>query len=113
MRALCPLCAAFVLLACSSPRAAVRIRNVGTQPVTEVELNYGRMFGVAELAPGETRERNVPLPDSADLTVRFYDSAKQLHTSKGPRVEKDSTGVIEVRIADAGAVQWAVDVRPK
>ena len=104
---------AFVFLACSSPRAIVRIKNVGTKPVTEVELNYGRMFGVAELRPGETRERNVPIPDSADLTLRFYDSANQLHSAKGPRVEQDSTGVIEVRIADAGAVQWAVDVRPK
>ena len=104
---------ALVLVACSSPRSIVRIKNVGTQPVTEVELNYGRMFGIADLRPGEARERNVPIPEPADLTVRFYDSDKQLRTSKGPHVEKDSAGVIEVRIGDAGQVEWDVNVHPK
>ena len=81
--------------------------------MTEVELNYSRMFGVADLRPGETRERNVPIPDPADLTLRFYDADKQLHTATGPHVEKDSTGVIEVRIGDAGQVQWDVNLHPK
>lgn len=110
VRGLCPLCLAFVLFlaACSSPRAVVRIRNTGTQPVREVELDYGRMFGVAELKPGESRERHVPIPDSAELTIRFYDGASQLHSEKGPRVEAGARGVIEVRIGDGGRVTWAV-----
>lgn len=114
MRRLAALaCFALLLVACSSPRAIVRIRNVGTQPVREVELNYGRMFGIAELRPGESRERNVPIPDAADLTIRFYDSANQLHTAKGPRIEADSTGVAEVRIGDGGKVEWAVTLSPQ
>ena len=102
---------AFLLLACSQPRSIVRMKNVGTQPIREVELNYGRMFGAADLRPGEVRERNVPIPDPADLTIRYYDSANQLHTAQGPHIEANMAGVIEVRIGNAGQVQWAVTPR--
>lgn len=84
------------------------MKNAGTQPVREVELDYGRMFGVPELRPGEVRERNVPIPDAAELTIRFYDSANQLHSEKGPRIEAGASGIIEVRIGDGGTVTWAV-----
>ncbi len=97
------------LIACShTPRAHVRMRNVGTQPVREVEMNYGVMFGVSELKPGEVKERYVPIATAADLSLRFYDAAKQLHTSKGPHIEYHQAGTIEARISDGGKVDWEV-----
>jgi len=84
------------------------MRNVGTQPVREVELNYGHMFGIGELKPGEMRERNVKFSDPADLSVRFYDSANHLVASQGPHVEAGVSGEIEARIGDGGKVEWAV-----
>jgi len=110
VRTLCPLwlALAFLLTACSQPRAIVRITNAGTQPVREVELDYGRMFGVAELRPGEASERSVVFSDPAQLSVRFQDAARQVHSEKGPRIEAGTHGVIEVRIGDAGRVTWAV-----
>jgi hypothetical protein len=111
VRTLCPLWLPFVflLLACSSPRAHVRIRNTGAQPVREVELSYGKMFGASELKPGEMRERNVKIEAPADLEVRYYDSANQLHTSKGPHIEAGVAGQIEVRIGDS-KIEWDVQV---
>jgi len=102
---------ALTLLACSSPHAYVRMRNVGTQPVREVELNYGVMFGASELKPGEMRQRYVKFSDPADLQIRFYDSANQLHTSQGPHVEAGASGVIEARIGEGGKVTWQVTLK--
>ena len=99
---------AVVLCGCSSPRAFVRMRNVGRQPVREVELNYGHMFGIGELKPGEMRERNVKFSDPADCSIRYYDSANHLITSKGPHVEAGASGEIEARICDGGKVEWLV-----
>ena len=108
--ALALLC--LTLIACSrTPRAYVRMRNIGTQPVREVEMNYGVMFGVSELKPGEMRERYVPLTSAADLTIRFYDANKQLHTSQGPHVNYHDSGVIEAQIGDSGQVKWQVTLK--
>ena len=85
--------------------------NVGTQPVREVEMNYGVMFGVSELKPGEVRQRYVPLNAAADLEIRFYDANKQLHTSKGPHIEYHQSGVIEAQIGDGGQVKWQVTLK--
>ena len=87
------------------------MRNVGTQPVREVELNYGKMFGIAELKPGETRERNVKFSDPADFSIRFYDASNRLVTSKGPHVEAGVAGEIEARIGDGGKVEWVFNVK--
>jgi hypothetical protein len=89
------------------------MRNVGKEPVREVELDYGHMFGVGELKPGEMRQRYVKFSDPADLEIRFYDSAQQLHTSKGPHVAAHVAGEIEARIGDGGKVEWAVNVKDK
>jgi hypothetical protein len=86
------------------------MRNVGTQPVREVELNYGHMFGIGELKPGDMRERNVKFSDPADFSIRFYDSANHLVTSKGPHVEAGASGEIEARIGEGGKVEWMVKV---
>jgi len=102
---------ALLLAGCSSPRVFVRMRNVGTQPVREVELNYGHMFGIGELKPGEMRERNVKFSDSADLSLRFYDAGKHLVTSKGPHVDAGASGEIEARIGDGGKVEWIDNVK--
>ena len=99
---------ALTLVSCSSPHAYVRMRNIGTQPVREVELNYGVMFGASELKPGELRQRYVKFSDPADLQIRFYDSANQLHTSQGPHIESHQGGVIEADISDGGNVKWVV-----
>jgi hypothetical protein len=101
----------FLLAGCSSPRVFVRMRNVGSQPVREVELNYGHMFGIGALQPGEMRERNVKFSDAADCTIRFYDSANQLHTSKGPHVDPLSAGDLEARIGDGGRVEWVTNLK--
>ena len=97
-----------LLAGCSSPRTFVRMRNVGTRSVHEVELNYGHMFGIGELKPGEMRERNVKFSDPADLSIRFYDSDNRLTTAKGPHVDAGAAGAIEARIGDAGKVEWVV-----
>jgi hypothetical protein len=102
----------FTLIACSrTPRAYVRMRNVGTQPVREVEMNYGVMFGVSELKAGEMRERYVPLNAAADLELRFYDASKQLHTSKGPHIGYHQSGLIEAQIGAKGDVKWNVTLK--
>src|SRR3954451_12847684 len=114
MRRVSALAISFLLLcACSSPRTIVRMTNAGTQSVHEVELDYGHMFGIGELRPGESRERNVKFSDAAELSLRFYDAANQLHTSKGPRVEAKSAGTVEVRIGDGGKGEWTVSGRPE
>ena len=95
-----------LLAACSSPRVSVRMHNVGTEPVREVELNYGKMFGIGELKPGEMRERSVKFSDPADFSIRFYDSANQLRTAKGPHVLAFSAGYVEAQLGDGGAVKW-------
>jgi hypothetical protein len=102
---------ALALSACPSPRAFVRMRNVGTQPVREVELNYGHMFGIGALQPGEMRERNVKFSDAADLSIRYYDQANHLITSKGPHVDARVSGEIEARIGDGGKVEWVLNIK--
>jgi hypothetical protein len=87
------------------------MRNVGTQPVRQVEMNYGVMFGVSELKPGEVRERYVPLNADADLEIRFYDANQQLRTSKGPHINYHESGVIEAQIGDNGDVKWNVTLK--
>lgn len=87
------------------------MRNVGTQPAREVEMNYGVMFGVSELKPGEMRERHVPIDKPADLSIRFYDANNQLHTSQGPHIETRVGGEIEARIGDNGEVKWQVTLK--
>jgi hypothetical protein len=112
MRRLAALAVAWlVLAACSTPRAYVRMRNVGTQPVREVEMNYGVMFGVAELKPGEMKERHVPIAAPADLALRFYDATNQLHTSQGPHIDAHIAGEIEAQIGDNGSVKWQVTLK--
>lgn len=87
------------------------MRNMGTQPVREVELNYGHMFGIGVLQPGEMRERNVKFSDPADLSLRYYDQANHLITSKGPHVDAGVSGEIEARIGDGGKVEWVTNIK--
>lgn len=87
------------------------MRNVGTQSVREVELDYGHMFGIGVLQPGEVRERNVKFSDPADLSIRYYDQAKHLVTSKGPHVDAGASGEIEARIGDGGKVEWVTNFK--
>ena len=102
---------AFALLGClREPTVTLRVRNVGTSTVSDVELDYGKAFGIAQLKPGETRERKVPFPDAAQLTLQYFDSAGRGHSESGPKVAAHDEGSVEVQIADTAAT-WHTDLR--
>jgi hypothetical protein len=92
------------------PHVALRVRNTGTSGISQVELDYGRAFGIGELKPGEARERSVYFPDSEQLTLAYFDAAGKGHSQSGPKIAAQDEGSVEVQISDAG-VTWKTDLR--
>ncbi len=101
---------AFFMLSClREPTVTLRVRNAGQTTVTDVEVDYGRAFGIAELKPGESRERSVPFADPAQLTLSYFDSAGKGHTESGPKIAARDEGVVEAQISDPG-VTWHTEL---
>ena len=99
----------FFLLGCfREPGVTLRVRNLSQHPVTGVELDYGKSFGIAELKPAEARDRFVSFYDAAQLKLTYSDSAGR-HVENGPSVAAGDVGLVEALISETG-VSWKTDL---
>lgn len=113
MPRLLPLLLLLAALGCwGGPRVELRITNASNEPAREVELDYGRAWGIAELPPGDSRQRVVRFTGPAATELRFLDAAARRHTSSGPRIEARSSGRLEARILADGRVEWVNGLEP-
>lgn len=89
----------FLAAGCRSRVIEVTITNRGTQPVSNIIVDYpGATFGKNTLAPGDTYHYVIKPLDTGVLKIEFTNAAGAIRNFNGPTLHKDQEGSLSIEI---------------
>jgi len=99
------------LTGCHSHYVSIDIRNLTTNPITLVEVDYPTAsFGVDTLAAGATYHYRFKILGDGPTKILWTDAAQQQHTVPGPALTEGQEGTLTTTITPATAT-WQSNLR--
>ena len=100
------------LTGCHSAFVQTTILNQGPV-VRTVELDYpSQSFGTEILNTNQAFHYRFKVQGSGPVKLQFMDTARKMHTSKGPTLAEGAEGNLSVTITPAGDVTWSPILAP-
>ena len=94
-------------LGCHSHYIDASIRNLTTQPISLVEIDYpSASFGTQTLDPGQAYAYRFKVLGSGDLKLIYTDTAHKEHTIPGPGLKEGDEGPLVITVTPTG-VSWS------
>ena len=96
------------LTGCRSPYVEADIRNVSSQPISLLEVDYPTAsFGTESLAPNSVYHYRFAIIGSGRTKVLWTDARYKDHTVAGPDLHEGEHGTLVITISASGATWTA------
>ena len=97
----------FPLAGCHSHYIDASVRNLSSQPISLVEVDYpSASFGTQTLDPGQAYAYRFKVLGSGDLKLIYTDTAHKEHNIPGPALKEGDEGPLVVTVTPNG-VSWS------
>lgn len=101
-----PFAASLLLTGCKSPYVDASVRNVSSDSISLVEVQYPyATFGFQTVPPGSERHYRFKILGSGDTKLTYVDHAGKEHHSSGPSLHEGQSGSLRIVVANAD-VTW-------